>query len=95
MSKPLTQLECRDVRVLKEYYRRALFDALADLGDQNRALVIYHLQKEHGIKFIEGQYPSIQEIQNALELTIGSSSRIFIDRFRRELEKFAIPAKLL
>ena len=74
---------------MKECLRRALYDALVDLGDHNRNLVIYHIQKEHGIRFTGGRYPTIPEMEEALYLMIGSSSRFFINRFRQELEKYA------
>lgn len=78
---------------MKRYLRQAIFDALADLGDQNRELVIYHLQKDYGIKFADGCCPTVAEIELALRLALGSASNIFIKRFEMELEKH--PIKLI
>lgn len=80
---------------MKEFLRRALFDALADLGEQNRTFVIYHLQKSCGIRFTEGYCPTIDEIEQALQLTLGAASGILIKRFESELEKYALPVKVL
>jgi hypothetical protein len=75
---------------MKEYLRRALFDALSDLGEQNRALVIYHIQKNHGIRFTGGYCPTVAQIESALRQTVGRAARIFIERFEKELEKYTL-----
>jgi hypothetical protein len=80
---------------MKEYLRRAIFDALADLGDQNRNLIIYHMQQDYGIRFTWGYCPTVAQIESALQLTLGDTSRIFIKRFESELEKYVIPSKLV
>jgi hypothetical protein len=76
---------------MKEYFRRALFDALAELGEHNRDAVLYYLQKDYRIRFVVEYCPSVAEIELALRLTLGSASRIFIERFEMELQKYAIP----
>lgn len=78
---------------MKEYLRRALFDSLSDRGEQNRNCVIHHIQKHYEIRFTEGYCPRVDEIELALQLTLGAAGRIFIKRFEEELEKYAIPVK--
>jgi hypothetical protein len=80
---------------MKEYLRRAIFDALSDLGGQNRELVIYHMQQDYAIRFTQGRCPTVAEIELALRLTLGTASRVFIERFEKELEKYAIPVEVL
>lgn len=78
---------------MKRYLRQAIFDALADLGEQNRELVIYHLQKDYEIRFADGCCPSVAEIELALRSALGSASNIFIKKFEMELGKH--PIKLI
>jgi hypothetical protein len=75
---------------MKEYLRRALFDALSDLGEQNRTFVIYHIQKDYGIRFTERYCPTVLDIESALQHTFGSAAGIFIKQFERELEKYTL-----
>lgn len=80
---------------MKEYLRRAIFDALSELGDQNRDFVIYHMQQDYGIRFTWGYCPTVAQIESALQLTLGAASRVVLERFEKELEKYAMPARLV
>lgn len=80
---------------MRECLRHALYDALSELGDHNRDAVIFHLQKDYGIRFVDECFPSVAEIELALRVTLGIASRIFIERFEMELKKYAIPVKQL
>ena len=77
--------------LMRAYLRQALFDALAELGNDNREMVLCYLQKEHKIRFTAGSNPSVEEIKSALQETFGSSARIFVGKFEKELEKYPIP----
>jgi hypothetical protein len=76
---------------MRQYLRQALYDALASLGDSNRYIVIYHIQKEYGIRLAGAEYPSIAEIKSVLESIFGEAAEFIVDRFDEELQKYAIP----
>ena len=79
---------------MRQYFRQAIYNALAPLGETNRSIVIYHLQKDYGLRFAEGgNSPSIEEIEMALESVFGSAAMVFVARFEQELQKYLLPIK--
>ena len=81
----------RTTGVTRQYVRQAVFDALEPLGEFNRHVVIYHLQKEYGIRFAEGpQSPTIPDIESALKSVFGLAARFFIKRFEEQLQKYPL-----
>ena len=71
---------------MRQYLREALFNALEGLGKKNREMVLCHLQKQYGIRFVSGKYPTALEIRAALNETFGSAALVFVKRFEEELE---------
>ena len=77
---------------MKQYIRQALYDALAPLGDSNRYIVIYHIQKDYGMRFSDAENtPSVAEVKSALESIFGAAARVLVERFENELQKYVIP----
>lgn len=76
---------------MRTYLRQALFNALSELGDHNREMVLCYLQKQYGIRFVAGSCPSVAEIKIALDETFGCSAHIFVEKFEKELQKYPIP----
>lgn len=73
---------------MSSYFEHALFDALADLGSENRQLVLCYLQKVYGIR-IDGQgffHPI--EVEAALRELFGAAAKFLISRYHLELEKY-------
>ena len=72
---------------MRIHLKRALFDALEGLGEQNREMVLCHLQRYYAIRLVEESHPSVAEIEFALNETFGSSAHIFVSKFKEELQR--------
>ena len=79
-----------NINTMWQYLREAVFNALEDLGNDNRDMVLCHMQKHYAIRFVSGEYPTALEVRAALNETFGSAAHVFVRRFEEELEKHPV-----
>lgn len=71
--------------MMKETLRNALYNALLEFGEGQRMVIIFLLQKDYGIRFVEGYLPSLNEIEYALREILGASAEQIISRMEKEM----------
>jgi hypothetical protein len=70
---------------MKTILRDALYNALSEFGEGQRMVIIFMLQRDYGIRFIDVEQPSLNEMEAALRDILGTYAENIIKKMEKEL----------
>lgn len=70
---------------MKTIVRNAVYNALSEFGEGQRMVIIFLLQRDYGIRFIEEEQSSLNEIEAALPDILGAYAEKIIKKIEKEL----------